>query len=262
VTAGEHVREAWRAIASRPGATLGAIAAHIVAALALSAASAKAVRAIGAAIAADDLELAARALGLLIIGGAFAVLIVDVARMCALSAYAGARGTLEILSRGLARTPALITVRAVELTILGMLAFGAIACVMRLDDEMQPGRASLVAAALLAPVIVVAIITFVAGRVGIALAARGLKPAFALVHGFDFALRRFPSLVRLGLGLFLAAWPFLVAAVALTIAALVVSPRAAALCHALRAGALGAAALWGYAALVGFVGRDARLSAG
>jgi hypothetical protein len=262
VTAGEHVKEAWREIVSRPGATLGAIAAHVVAALALSAASAKAVRAIGAAIAADDLELAARGLGLLIIAGGFAVLIVDVARMCALSAYAGARGTLEILSRGLARTPALITVRAVELTILGMLAFGAIVCIMRLDDDMQAGRAALTAAAVLAPVLVLAVITFAAGRVGIALAARGLKPAFALVHAFDLALRRFPSLLRLALRLCLATWPFLVTAAALTLAARPASPRAEALLGALRSGALGAAALWGYAALVGFVGRDPRLARG
>ena len=100
----------------------------------------------------------------------------------------------------------------------------------------------------LLPALALALVVFAASRVAQTLIARGLMPAPALAGGYDVVLRRLPSLARLGLFALVIAAPFRIAAIFLPppLGGLVIS----------------FAALWLYAALATFVGRDGRLALG
>lgn len=196
-----------------------------------------------------------RALGLLLSGHAAAALLVDATRAAALSAYGlprpdGRLGLLGPLRLGLARTPAMVSVRAVELTLYFALALGNLFVLARALGAAPPRPLpqALVATALLGPSLASAMLVFAAARVAQALIARGLPAAPALAHGYDVALRRFASLARLALLGLVATLPIHLAAAWLP------TPAAAPL-EAL-------AALWVYAALVALLGRDPRLALG
>ncbi len=203
-------------------------------------------------------ELVARAIATMMIGIALAALLADVARMCALCAYSGSKTPVW---HGLARVPVLITVRAIELTVSFMLIAGGAMVVMRLP-AMSPLHAALAGTAVMGPVLGLVALNFAAARVAIALAVRRLRPAPSLIHGYDVALRRLPSLLGLLARVVVHALPLWVAAGALTALAMDISPRAAVLLRAAGAACLGVAVLWAYASLVAWVGRDARLAGG
>ena len=190
-------------------------------------------------------------------GGAFAALLVDVGCAIALSAYAGAappvgeRGSLVgTLRRGLARTPAMVMVRALELVVYATLLLAELVVLARLEPRLYatPTQRALVTTLLLAPAIVVAIYLFLAARVAQTLIARGLGAATALTHGFDVALRRLQTLLRLGITASLWTAPLWLLSLVLP------SPLAAPL--------TALAIVWSYAALVRVVGADGRLRGG
>jgi hypothetical protein len=265
------IREAREAMQRRPAFTLGAVAAFAGSSLVLAAASrasalalraaagegGMAPRAIARALA-NAPQLVLRAWLTLMVGIALAALMADVARMCALCAYSGSRTPLL---HGLSRTPVLITVRAVELTVSFMLLSGGAMTVIRLP-ELPPLHAALAATAIMGPVLALVALNFAAARVGIALAVRGLRPAPSLIHGYDVALRRLPSLVALLLRIAFSSLPLWLAAGVLRLFAAGVAPRVEVIFSAAAAACLGAAVLWAYASLVAWVGRDARLAGG
>jgi hypothetical protein len=150
----------------------------------------------------------------------------------------------------------MVSVAVVELTVEGMLLLGAAMVIIR--RAPTPAMATL----MFAPALILCAGMFLAARVATCLAARGLRPAPALVHGFDVIARRFPSLVRLGARLLLATLPLLAAAIGLAVIAARVNPRLALIATLLRAGCLGLAWLWAYAALSEWLGRDSRLVTG
>jgi hypothetical protein len=250
----------------RPGVTFAAVVAFAMSALVLAAAARAAAMALASAAGGRSVvhalarapHLVLRAWLTMIVGLALGALLADVARMCALCAYSGSRTPLI---HGLARTPVLISVRAVELTVSFMLISGGAMTVIRLP-ELPPIEAALWGTAIMAPVVILVTINFVAARVGIALAVRGLRPAPSLIHGYDVALRRFPSLIALLLRVALASTPLWLAALVLRVVAAAASPRASVMLSAAGAACLGAAVLWAYASLVEWVGRDARLTHG
>ena len=233
-------RELWRA----PAPTLAALVGTMTAALAARAAWLRAGQALLA-------ERPGRAVFIGLVGASVAALLVDVTRAAALTAYAGPPRSLgRTLALGLVRTPAMISVRAVELLIYFALALGDLFLLARGLARVgaDPTAQALAAATLLLPSLVLALVVFAASRVAQTVIARGLPAAVALVHGYDVVLRRFPSLARLALAGVIVAAPLLVAAAVLPF------PLGAALA--------GLAALWLYAALAILVGRDGRLSSG
>jgi hypothetical protein len=233
-------RALWRA----PGPTLLAVAGTVTAALAARAAWVRAGQALFA-------ERPGRAALIWLVGASVAALLVDVTRAAALTAYAGPpRPLAQTLALGLLRTPGMISVRAVELLIYFALGLGDLfvlaRALVRVGDD--PTRQALVTALLLLPSLALMLGIFAASRVAQTVIARGLLPAPALAHGYDVALRRFPSLARLALFGTISTAPLVVAAVWMPF------PLGVAL--------VGVAALWLYAALATLVGSDARLSMG
>jgi hypothetical protein len=188
------------------------------------------------------------------IGLGFAGLLVDVARAAALSAYAGATPSQPSLSLaslwvGARRAPAMIAVRAVELTIDLALGLGALMICGRLaDGAAPPQRLAALGTLTLGPALALALTTFAAARVAQTLVARGCSAAEALVHGYDFALRRLAVVARFALVLA----PF---GLALALLSALLPPLASAAVVAL-------AVLWAYAALSRLVGKDPRLALG
>jgi hypothetical protein len=198
-----------------------------------------------------------RASLVLLLGAGLAALLVDVAMATALVAYAGPAPITNgparlatVLRSGLLRTPAMISVRALEFLVYYALAVGDLFVLTAglTGSAPSPERRALAATVLLAPSLALATLTFVAARVAQVLVARGLHPAPALVHGLDLALRRFASLARLGLAAGLATAP-------LWLLALLMPAPLAAMLAAI-------AALWSFAALAQVVGHDSRLAFG
>jgi len=112
----------------------------------------------------------------------------------------------------------------------------------------DPTRQAMLGALCLLPAAATGLVVFVASRVAQTVIARGLPPAAALAHGYDVALRRLPSLTRLGLCGGLVTAPFWIGALLLP--------------FGLAALVLALPALWLYAALTRLVGADGRLSMG
>ena len=232
--------ELWRA----PAPTFLALAGALTGALCARAAWLRA----GQTFAADR---PGRALVTLLAGTGAAALLADATRAAALSAYAGApRSFAATVALGLRRTPAMISVRAVELLVYLALGLGELFVLARALPALGrlPAREALVGALCLLPALALALVVFTASRVAQTLVARGLPPAPALAGGYDVVLRRLPSLARLGLFALLIAAPGWISAPFLPapLGGLVV----------------GFAALWLYAALATLVGRDGRLALG
>lgn len=244
MTAREAVRAGRRALAAHPVVTAAAVLATATGALGAAAAAARARAVVHADLSTETLGRAAL---LHFAGPALAALLAVFARACALAAYGGGRPITD----GARRTPGFVSVAAVELTVQGMLLFGAGMVLLRRLHDAPPGQAALLATLVLGPALGLAAFFFVSARVAIALVSRGLLPAPALVRGLDVAWRRFPSLVRLGLALVAAAWPLLLAGLVAGLAGPLAAP--------LRVGFFAVAWLWGYATLQAWVGRDARL---
>jgi hypothetical protein len=258
----DAVVDGLRSLARAPAVTAAATLAAVVAALAPAAAARRAATLVEHAARTGGggaLGAAALTLG---VGLAFASLLVEVALAAALSAYAapGALPGPRALALGLRRAPALITLGAVEATVYVTLVT-ALALALP-----PPGHApSTAAAAALdalgaAPALALAAVLFASTRVAVVLVARGVPAAPSLASGLDVALRRLPSLVRLGALLCGATLP------------LVLAGGLAALCAwravdsapfaSVAAACLQLAALWSYAALSALVGRDPRLVTG
>src|SRR5262249_48081577 len=147
-----------------------------------------AFRRAGADLSAGELG---HALGLVLLGAALGSLLLDCARALALTACA--RPGQPWLAAGLSRVPALITGSAVELPVQGVLLVGPLVVLPRVVEQ----HSALSGALVCAPALFLSLILFAAARMGLVLAARGVRPAAALAHGFDVALRRMPSLGRL-----------------------------------------------------------------
>ncbi len=241
MTAGQAVRAGFRALKDAPLPSLGALAAAALAVLAGAVATRAARGELERAIVEGEPVHAASALAIVLAGVTFAALLVEIARAVALAAFGGSQ---HPFTDGLRRTPAMIAIAAVEWVVEGTLLGGALLALGRASlhaiDLAHPARAAAVATLCLAPPLLLALATFVAARIAMTLAARGLPPGAALVHGYDTTLRRFPSLVRLAVRLLLMTLP-------LTALAPFVPAPLAAVCAAL-------ATLWGYAALSAFVG--------
>lgn len=238
------LRRGWHELWRAPAPTFLALAGALAAALAGRAAWLRAADALAAA-------RPGRALATLLVGLAAAALLADSTRATALVAYAGPpRPFARTLLLGLARTPALLGVRAVELMVYAALALGELFLLGRglLPLGHAAGRQALAATACLAPALLVATGLFAAARVAQTLIARGLPPAPALAVGFDVVLRRFATLARLALLGVAAAAP-------LWTIGLFAPPPLGGL-------VTGFVALWLYAALVVLVGRDGRLALG
>jgi hypothetical protein len=241
------LRPALRDLGRHAGATLlavgGAIAAALVARVAVSGAQAALLH----LIADRPLEpsyAGERAILILGSGLVSALLIGVISQAAALCSYGGGKAR-----DGLSRTPALLAIAGLELSLQGTLAVASLLLFVRhLPHSGTAGQLALRATALLAPLLPAALVAFVVARVGQSLVARGLPFGLALIHGCDFTLRRFPSLVRLGLGLLAATMPLWLAAVLLP--------------FPLRTALLALAGLWSYAALIRLVGADARLALG
>lgn len=233
-------RELWRA----PAATLLALAGALAAALAMRAAWLRA----GETLEAGE---PGRALWTMLAGSGLAALLADATRAAALVAYAGpSRPFARTVALGLRYTPAMISVRAVELTVYLALALGELFVLARGLPGVagDPAPAALVATLCLAPALLLGTIVWAASRVAQTVIARGLPPAAALAHGYDVTLRRFASLARLALVALPLTVPFL-------IVALVVPAPLGGLVSGLPA-------LWLYAALATLVGADSRLALG
>jgi hypothetical protein len=189
----------------------------------------------------------------LLLGAAVGSLLFDIARSFALTAYA--HPGQPFIALGLRRVPALITLTAVEATVQLFLLLGLLLAL--------PRHAPLAAALLAAPVLCLLLFLFAAARVGLVLCARGVRPALALLHGFDVVARRFPSLLKLFLQVVLYTLPLTIPALALRLAAAFAHESIInILSRTLALALLELAALVGYAALGNFVGRDPRLTTG
>jgi hypothetical protein len=251
------IRAGLRSLVDWPLATGAALVSAMAAALAGAAALRRAGVLFRRAMVEDSSQLRP-AFAVALAGIALARLLLTLAEAIALAASATSGGEGSPLWRGMARMPALITLCAVETTVLMMLALGAAAGIAKASD-LAPARAALASTLVLAPVMIVAAAAIGGTRVAVALAARGLAPADALVHGLDAMLRRFPSLVRLSLALFCATLPLTAGALLLSL-----PHHAAPLRHSLQAALIAAATLWSYASLEAWAGawagRDPRLA--
>jgi hypothetical protein len=184
-------------------------------------------------------------------GMALAALLLDGTRAVALCAYASPPSPLLRLVRlGLARTPGLISVRAVELLLYFCLAIGDAFVLASgpIHFGSGPMRLALAALVALAPSLLLAVVVFAASRVAQTLIARGMAPAAALARGYDLVLRRFASLARLALAGGLVTAPLVALALLLP--------------FGVRELLLGLTALFFYAALTRLVGSDGRLLTG
>lgn len=233
-----------RALVGAPAATVTALLGTLAGALAARAAAVRAVEALAAA-------RPGRAALTWLVGVTVALLLVDVTRAVALTAYAGApRRLSQTIALGLVRAPAMISVRAVELLLYFALAVGEAFVLARALPRVgaEPLRQALAASFCLAPALTLALVIFAASRVAQTVIARGLPAAVALAHGYDLTLRRLGSLVGLALLGVVVTAPLWISALLLP--------------FPLGAVAVGVAALWIYAALSALVGRDGRLALG
>ena len=193
----------------------------------------------------------------LLLGTATSSLLFDGARAVALTAYA--RPGERWLLAGFSRLPAIVSVGAMEMLIQLCLLLG----LGRMVGAAVDARSPLGAALACAPVGCLCLLTFAVARVAQVLAARGVPPSAALLHGCDVVFRRLSSLIRLALVLALFTLPLTVPAALLGVGALVaVGHASGALAGALALALFELAALLGYAALAQLVGRDPRLTTG
>jgi hypothetical protein len=193
------------------------------------------------------------ALLVVMLGATLGSLLLDGARALALTAYA--HPGQPFLAVGFSRVPALITVTAVEVTVQMFLALGLLLAL--------PARAPFLASLISAPTLMLMLVMFVAARVALVLASRGLPPARALIHGFDVVFRRFPSLARLGAEVFVWTLPLtLPAGVLRVLCILAKEGPATAVARSFSLALFELAALIGYAALANLIGRDSRLTTG
>jgi hypothetical protein len=244
------VREGLKDLSRSRVATAIAWAAALAAALAVEAALRTALLDVKRMYSLGDLF---HALLVVLLGATVGSLLLDTGRALALTAYA--HPGQPFLAVGMGRLPALITVSAVEATVQTFLMLGMLLAL--------PSRAPLAAALLAAPALFLALVMFAAARVGLVLAARGLPPSRALVHGFDVVLRRLPSLVKLAWALVGWTLPLTIpAAVLRLMAARAEEGLATSMARSLSLALAELAALIGYAALANLVGRDPRLTTG
>ena len=233
-----------RTLVRAPAATATALLGTMAGALAARAASVRALQSFAA-------DRPGRAIMIWLVGVTVALLLVDVTRAAALTAYAGApRRLSQTIALGLVRAPGMISVRAIELLLYFALALGEAFVLARVLPRLGalPARQALVVSLCLAPALTLASIIFAASRVAQTVIARGLPAAVALAHGYDVTLRRLGRLVGLALLGMLATAPLWISALLLP--------------FPLGAVAVGLAALWLYAALAALVGRDGRLALG
>ncbi|MCU1280810.1 MAG: hypothetical protein JWM53_4356 [bacterium] len=272
VRAKEAVSEGLRAVLAWPRVSLAALLTATVALLAVDAAWHRAGAALGVAARSGDLRLVGIAAGVFLFGSGFAALLGNVARTIALAAYSPApseasspssTASPSVVRRpfadGLRRTPAMITLQAIELTVGGMLAAGVFAALARHLPSQPEGRTALFSLLVLLPPAALLTAHVAATRVAMALAARGVRPANALVHAYDLLARRFPSLAGLSARLLWRTLPLTVPALAAALLSLGASPRVAVGLGLIRAVCLAAAALWSYASLAVWVGPDAEV---
>jgi hypothetical protein len=236
MTTRELIRSGRELIVAQAPTTLAAAGVAVVSVLLVAVANARATGLAQEAFARLDLGLLFRAGMVLIVGAALAGLALETARAVALARQAGATA-LE----GVARTPAMISVIAVELTVEGMLLFGATTALVR-HHASTPATAALQATLLFFPALILCAIVFAAARVAVLLAARGAPAADALTRGFDLVFRRWRALVALGVRL---AWTTLPLTLGALLAGVIPHPVGA----ALRALLLALAWLWAYASL-------------
>ncbi|HEY1586026.1 MAG TPA: hypothetical protein VGH63_10090, partial [Polyangia bacterium] len=178
-----------RALLRAPAATTTALLGTMAGALAARAASVRAAQSFAA-------DRPGRAIVIWLVGITLAVLLIDVTRAAALTAYAGAPRRLSwTIALGLLRAPGMISVRAVELLLYLALALGETFVLARALPRLgdAPTREALVASLCLAPALTLAVVIFAASRVAQTVIARGLPPAPALAHGYDVTLRRLGS---------------------------------------------------------------------
>jgi hypothetical protein len=253
----------WVALTEWPGITSASALTSGVALSASLAAGARAWSLAQLSIERGAGGLFGRALFLALAGFGFAALFAELGRACALVAYAGPgrRARRNPVWRGLACTPAIVTLRALELLLYGMLLVGVGLALTKIVG-ISTVRGAFAGALVTAPALALSLFVFAATRVAIVLAARGARAAPSLVRGCDLTLRRFPSLIRLALALAVATSPFTLGALVLTIAAHHTSPNAAIALALCRAVSLALAALWCYAALSALAGSDPRLAGG
>jgi hypothetical protein len=252
------LRDLWRHRVTTMSAVVGAVAAALAQRLAWRGAGAALAAGLQADRPSELVYAGEQAFLLLACGLASATLLATVTRAAALCCYGGGRARA-----GLERAPALLAISLLELLLLGTLAGAATLLLVRAlphYDTEAPWRvpaAALLrtrglraacASALVAPLLPPALLAVAAARVAQSLVARGLPLGLALVHGCDFTLRRFPSLVRLALSALALTSPLFLLAVWAPF------PLAAAL--------LTLGGLWGYAALIRLVGADPRLASG
>jgi hypothetical protein len=242
----EGLKDLWRARVATGIAWLAALAA----ALALEAAFRTAVLDLRRLASLGDVF---HALMVMMFGALVGSLLLDTAR--ALTLVAVSHPGQPFLALGLTRVPALITVTAVEATVEMFLLLGV--------ARVVPSHSPLAAAFVAAPALFLCAVMFAAARVAMVLAARGLRPALALLHGFDVVMRRLPSLLRLFGAWFLWTLPLTLPAAFLRILALMARDGlATAMARSLSLALFELAALVGYAALANLVGRDGRLTTG
>jgi len=200
-----------------------------------------------------------RALALVLAAHALRALMRDMATAIALSAYggppppAGTRTGFWPQARlGVERTPAMITIRALELLIYYALGVGSlfvlVGALRHAGSTAARQLLAPLAALALAPGLALALYTLAAARVAQALVARGLPAAAALVHGLDWTYRHAGLLARLVLATALVTAPLALGA------ALLPAPLGAPLW------ALGG--WWAGAGRVRLVGADGRLRFG
>jgi hypothetical protein len=252
------VRQGLDDLARAWPATLTAWLASLAAALAVEAALRQAGGDVRGALGDNGIGDLLHAMLVVLLGAAVGSLLLDSARSLALTAYA--RPGQPWLAAGFSRVPALITVTAVEITVEGFLLLG----LALLGPTLLAAHAPLMGALAAAPALFLMLIMFGAGRVGVVLAARGLRPAFALLHGFDVVLRRLPSMVRLFAAVALYTLPLVLPAIVLRLAAALTHEwtLTASLARVLSLALFELAALVGYAALGNLVGGDPRLTTG
>jgi hypothetical protein len=237
------LKEGVDALLRHPLVTAAAVLATVTAALAVRAALTRALCL--TLLATDPAEALASAAAPLILGGAFAGLLLDAARATALSAYGAApRSAPALLGDGLRRLPAFVAIGLLRRTVALVLLLGVGACVLQSRRPVM-GLA-------LAPALFVLLCQAAAARCAEVLIGRGLPLGRALVHGIDLALRRAPSLCRLAAAIGGLALPLVAAAAA----------ARGLLGSAALTGAAALVGLWGYASLGALIGRDPRLATG